>query len=132
MSVFEITKIKPIAHTSLGLQASADLLFEPIEKLTIQRREAVSRVLVEMLKKTDNEYSKQEKKDDLLPVSLLNQHVSQLVRSLYASERKKGLSEKKFHFPNLDLNTFKQKASHLTLVEEIFLLAIRLEVAELK
>lgn len=79
----------------------------------------------------ESEYGKHEKKDDL-PMSMLNQHVSQLARSLYSSERKKSPSEKKFHFPNLELHVFKQKASHLTLIEEIFLLAVRLEVAELK
>lgn len=81
-----------------------------------------------MYKKMD-EYSKGK---DELPISLLNQHVSQLAKNLYSSERKKTMNEKKFHFPTIDLNTFKQKASHLTLIEEIFLLAIRLEVAELK
>ena len=79
----------------------------------------------------ENEFSVKHDRDDL-PPSLLNQHVSQLARNLYNSERKKAIGERKFHFPNLDCTTFKQKASHLTLIEEIFILAIRLEVAELK
>lgn len=85
-----------------------------------------------MYKKAESEYPvKYEKKDDM-PSSMLNQHISQLARSLYSSEKRKSPAEKKYHFPNLDCTTFKQKASHLTLIEEIYLLVIRMEVAELK
>lgn len=70
-----------------------------------------------MYKKDENV---NDEKYDGLPVSTLNQHISQLARTLYSSEKKKEIEEKKFHFPNLDPSKFKQKANHFALMDEVY------------
>lgn len=87
------------------------------------------------MKKTDSlSETKPEKKDDIsvLPVSILNQHISQLAKTLFNSERKKANDQKRFHFPYIDFQTFRQKSNHQILLNEIFILVVRMEVAELK
>ena len=78
--------------------------------------------------------AKFDKKDDVsgLPISLLNQHVSQLAKSLYNNEKRRSVDQKKFHFPNIDLATFRSKSNHQILLNEIFVLCVRMEVCELK
>ena len=73
-----------------------------------------------------------ERKDDNLPISILNQHISQLAKTLFDNDRKKIGDDKKFRFPNLDFQSFRRQASYLTILDEVYLLVLRMEVAELK